>query len=76
MLNRMTTRREFLRWLVRGALLAGLAGGVGALTARNRETCVNQGICRGCAAFRDCELPQALSTKQAGVSEAGWQTKK
>lgn len=69
-------RRDFLRRLVRGALLAGLLGGTAALTARDRETCTNRGICRGCAAYDDCGLPQALSAKQAGKSEETWRTTK
>ena len=63
-------RREFLRGGVRCALLAGLAAvsatllkrGGGKLTG---QTCINQGICSGCAAYAGCGLPQALSAKQA-----------
>ena len=55
-------------------MLALLVGGTGALVSRNREVCSNAGICRGCAAFGDCGLPQALSAKRAGVSEATWRT--
>jgi len=29
------------------------------------ERCVNRGICRGCAVFASCGLPQALSAKAA-----------
>jgi len=64
------SRREFLRVGVRHALLAGLAA-VSAVLAKRRaaglpgQTCINQGICRGCNAVSDCELPQALSFKQA-----------
>lgn len=63
-------RREFLRGGARYALLAGLAA-VSAVLVRRRgagllgQTCINQGICRGCGAFEDCGLPQALSAKQA-----------
>lgn len=63
-------RREFLRGGVRYALLAGL--GVVSATLASRgggklsgQTCINEGICRGCTAFDDCGLPQALSAKQA-----------
>jgi hypothetical protein len=64
------TRRDFLRGSVRYALLAGLAA-VSATVAGRRDnrlpgqTCVNQGICGGCAIFTECSLPQALSAKQA-----------
>ena len=69
------TRRKLLRTIGRGAALALLAGGITALvTRKRREDCINTGICRGCTAFRDCGLPQALSAKRAGVSEATWRT--
>lgn len=62
-------RREFLRGGLRYGLLAGLA----AMAARavsggrlGRQDCTNAGICRGCPGYPDCELPQALSAKQAG----------
>lgn len=64
------SRREFLRGGLRHVLLAGLAA-ASATLARNParrlpgQTCVNQGLCRGCGAFDDCGLPQALSAKQA-----------
>ena len=64
------SRREFLRGGLRHALLAGLAATL-AILVRNLasrlpgQTCVNQGICRGCGAFDDCGLPPALSAKQA-----------
>jgi hypothetical protein len=62
-------RREFLRSGARYALLAGLAAVSAALVKRRGaslpgQTCLNQGICRGCGAFEDCGLPQALSAKQ------------
>jgi hypothetical protein len=62
------SRREFLRATARGGLLAVLALAA-ALAARSRgpsgQSCVNQGICGGCAAFPGCGLPAALSAKQA-----------
>jgi hypothetical protein len=62
-------RREFLRGGVRGALLTALAAVSAVLAKRNGgrlsgQTCVNQGICAGCAVFADCGLPAALSRKQ------------
>lgn len=63
-------RREFFRGSVRYALLTGLAA-VSAVLIRKQgtplagQTCVNQGICRGCGVVGDCGLPQALSFKQA-----------
>jgi hypothetical protein len=67
-------RREFLRGSLRHALLAGLAVVSGALVKRRGatlpgQTCINQGICRGCGAFENCDLPQALSAKQVQRSK-------
>jgi len=63
------SRREFLRDGVRYALLAGV--GTVAVSVAGRpggrltgQTCVNEGICRGCGVVGDCGLPQALSFKQ------------
>lgn len=67
-------RRDFIINIGRWLLLGLLAGGTAALVARSGETCVNRGICRGCSEFSSCGLPQALSAKQAGVSEATWRT--
>jgi hypothetical protein len=56
------SRRRFLR----NAALGGLAVLTGTLAARHgRQVCVNDGLCRGCPAFEDCGLPQALSAKEA-----------
>jgi hypothetical protein len=74
MMNWLTTqsgnRREFVRDAARWALLAVVAA-VSALLAATRrvtlpdQTCVNKGICSGCAVFAKCELPAALSAKVA-----------
>jgi hypothetical protein len=66
------SRREFLRGGARYALLTALGAVSAALFKRSGgklsgQTCINQGICRGCAAFRGCGLPQALSAKQANL---------
>lgn len=63
-------RREFLRGGIRCALLAGISAVSAVLIVRRKsalpnQVCINQGICRGCGAFDDCGLPQALSAKQA-----------
>jgi hypothetical protein len=68
--NRDASRREFLRGGARYTLLTALAAVSATLFRRSGgklsgQTCVNQGICRGCGAFADCGLPQALSAKQA-----------
>ncbi len=64
-----TGRRQFLRDGLRYTVLAGLAAVGGKLVARQAarpagQTCISAGICRGCAAFDDCGLPQALSAKE------------
>lgn len=59
-------RRSFLRWSVGGAIAAAL----GALVWRRPgpppgETCVSQGLCRGCRAYDGCGLPAARSMREA-----------
>jgi len=59
-------RREFFRSSARYALLALLAIGAGfaARAKRAGQRCIGQGICRSCAVFDTCGLPQALSAKE------------
>lgn len=68
------SRRKFLQSALRFLALGALGFGTGALITRRGEKCINSGICRGCAAFRDCGLPQALSAKQAAAKGDVWQT--
>jgi len=61
------SRREFFRSAGRYGVL-GLLSVVAVVTGRRSfggQKCVNQGICRGCAVFNGCGLPQALSAKSA-----------
>ena len=60
-------RRAFLRAGLRYGLLAGL-GALAARTVagRRNQSCTNRGVCAGCPEFTGCELPQALSARQAG----------
>lgn len=63
------SRREFLRGGARYALLTALGAVSATLVQRSGgqlagQTCINQGICRGCGAFADCGLPKALSVKE------------
>ena len=74
--SREESRRDFFRHLALGVLTLG----TGALTAKSRgplleAPCLNQGVCRGCRAFADGGLPQALSARQAGMKDATWQQK-
>ncbi len=62
-------RRQFLRDGLRYIALGGLAAVSGKLVARQAarpagQVCISAGICRGCEAFEDCGLPQALSAKE------------
>jgi len=62
------TRRDFARY---GAFAAVSAVAAHLVARRLRETCINDGVCRGCMQFSDCGLPQALSAKsvlKGGVS--------
>jgi hypothetical protein len=65
-------RREFLCDVGRVLTLGLLAGGAAALITkagtRRIETCVNNGVCRGCGELSDCGLPQALSAKRDGLN--------
>jgi hypothetical protein len=63
------SRREFLRGGARYALLAGIGSVAVSVAARKGErlpgqTCIQQGICRGCAVVDACGLPSALSFRQ------------
>jgi hypothetical protein len=68
-MKKPASRREFVRSSFRYALLAGLAA-VSVVLVKKRgaalpgQTCINEGICRGCGSVADCGLPQALSFKQ------------
>jgi len=50
-------RRDFLRALLRGALLAG----IGLFTVqlfRHRRVCTRRGDCKGCSDYTACTLPE------------------
>ena len=71
-LQRPIHRREFFRAAARYGSLAAI--GVAAYFAtrpRNGQACINNSICRGCAAFTDCGLPAALSAEAARVQTKG-----
>ena len=60
-------RREFMRDGTRYGLLslaAWLAARLARPGAAGNQTCVNRGLCRGCAVFAGCGLPQALSVRR------------
>jgi len=69
------TRRGFFPAAARWGVLAALGALVATLSLGRRkhgnaaegEKCIHRGICRGCRAFAECGLPQALSAKRAGV---------
>ena len=69
-LSRLHARRQFITRALRGAGLALLGLGGGAVVLKRRRLlregkCLNRGMCRDCAAFADCGLPRALSTRDA-----------
>jgi hypothetical protein len=41
------------------------AGRLAARSGAAGQRCANRGVCRGCAVFASCGLPQALSAKGA-----------
>jgi len=69
--DQLDSRREWLRkagrWAAGGALavLGVLAGGRGGEATAKGQACIGRGVCRGCGAREECELPAALSAKQA-----------
>jgi hypothetical protein len=60
-------RREFFRAAARYGSLAGIGVAVH-ITARRRDggKCINNSLCRNCAAYAGCGLPAALTAKAAG----------
>ena len=62
------SRREFVLSLLRIVALGGIGAVVARLfvgrTAPPGETCVGEGVCRGCSAFSTCGLPSALSARE------------
>ncbi len=65
-----TTRREFLRALLRYSAAAVLAGGAVALLTRRRDSgCTRDGLCHGCPSLAECGLPPALSRKKVANRE-------
>lgn len=67
--NRPTDRRDFLRKLARAGLMGLLAAGTASLVARRGNRCDRRGLCRGCPALTDCELPSAQAFRQLETEE-------
>jgi hypothetical protein len=68
LLQSIQHRREFLRSGVRYAILAALAALASALAARRTATpeqaaCPQIKLCRGCASYPTCALPQAAEVR-------------
>jgi hypothetical protein len=68
MKNKPTDRRAFLKDMLRVLAAAVLAWLGIRLASRKSDphACIGQGLCRGCAAYRGCILPQARSLKEQG----------
>jgi len=63
--NKLQGRREFFRGVVRYSILGGalIVGGV--LSARQGQSrCERPVVCRDCAVFRNCSLPQAEAARK------------
>jgi hypothetical protein len=65
-------RREFFRDATRYCVLGFLVmiGAVLVKKAGSAQRCISRGICHGCVAFSDCDLPPAVSLKNAGAQIA------
>jgi hypothetical protein len=61
------SRRNFIRRAALGGLTALSAT---LLARRSTQACVNAGLCPGCPAYDDCNLPRALSRKQSTTKPA------
>lgn len=63
--NRRQLLTEALRYMTLGVFAVA---GVSVLVKRHRLVregkCIHGGICRGCAVFERCSLPQALSARE------------
>ncbi|MBM4162976.1 MAG: hypothetical protein FJ222_00790 [Lentisphaerae bacterium] len=69
-INETRSRREFIRFCGRLAVLGGAAYYASRLFLRGQvslpgQSCENQGICSSCRAYSRCGLPQALSRRRA-----------
>jgi hypothetical protein len=65
---RAMVRRDFIRQVARGGILAGMAALAGVLVARNqvtlREDCTDNFRCRSCSRLSGCTLPEATLTRK------------
>jgi hypothetical protein len=62
------SRREFFRAGARYGRLGLLVAATGMAARKQKpgsQRCINRGICPGCGAFGACQLPAALSARQA-----------
>ena len=59
-------RREFLKNVARGAILAGLGLVAGNLLLKDKESdsCDYNFICNNCSKLSGCKLPEALKFKE------------
>lgn len=60
------SRREAVRTAIRYATLGGIGLLSGGLLVRNGTSCPQPTTCRGCAALRECHLPQAIAARRQG----------
>jgi hypothetical protein len=69
-INETRSRREFMRFCGRLAVLGAAAYYAARLFISGRVTlsgqsCSNRGVCSACRSYSRCGLPQALSRRQA-----------
>jgi hypothetical protein len=61
-------RRNFIRLMARGGILAAMAAAAGLLVARNQvtftEECTDNFRCRSCNRLSGCSLPEAGKIRQ------------
>jgi hypothetical protein len=67
-LEKMQSRRELFKSVLRYATLGTLVAFAGNVFAKKRRfaskgICINREICRSCRIFNECDLPAALSVK-------------
>ena len=66
--NQEMDRREFLKNVTRGSILAGLGLVTGTLLLKekSKSSCNDNFICNSCRKLSDCKLPEAISFKETG----------
>ncbi|MCK5067704.1 MAG: hypothetical protein KAR16_09700 [Bacteroidales bacterium] len=68
-------RRDFVQKIGRGSLLAAMAAVAGILLARRQvvpdQECNDRKQCRECPSLSQCQLPEAITTRDHGEEGQG-----